>query len=113
MLSDISTQLGNFDFLFEFSFKACKQNLPLSRLKSIHDARDAAAIVSDREVDQLLMDEILVSKPLHVVVHKYVHVVVGEPQLTFVRQIFHKCKMDGIDALRILLLKLNHVFRQI
>lgn len=60
MLSNVSTELGNFDLILELPFEASKQYFPLAWFESINDRRNRSQIISSREMDELLVDKVLV-----------------------------------------------------
>lgn len=90
MLSDIATELCDLDFILQLPLKACKEYLPLSGLKSIHNTWDTPCIISNGEMYQLLMYEVIVAQLLYIVIHKCVHVIVRQPFLSLICQRFHE-----------------------
>jgi len=69
VLCDVPTQLSDLDLTLELALEAGKQNLPLPWLETVAEARDGSGAISDRELDELLVDEILVSESLLRMVH--------------------------------------------
>jgi len=69
VLGDVPTQLSDLDFTLELALEASKQNFSLTWLETITEAWDGSGAISDRELDELLVDEILVSEGLLRMVH--------------------------------------------
>jgi len=60
--------LGDLDLSLQIAFKARIKNFPLRRLEAINKTRDASNIARIRELDELLIDEILVTDKAVIIV---------------------------------------------
>lgn len=69
MFGHVPTQLSDLDLTLQLSLEACKQNLPLPWLETITEAWNRSGAIRDRELDELLVDEILVPEGLLRMVH--------------------------------------------
>ena len=67
-LRNVTNQLGNLDFLLEFTLEATPNNLPLARLQTIHYGRDRTNNIRHGEKNQLFVDEIGIRNLIHVMV---------------------------------------------
>ena len=88
VLSDITWELSNFDFLLKFSLKAREQDLSLPRLESIAKGRNGPGAVSNWELNQFFIDEVLVSQVLNVVIDIYIFLESFQPRLSLVSHLF-------------------------
>lgn len=64
MLSNIAAQLSHLDLSTKFPLKAGKENLALAWLESIAEAGNGAGTVSDTELNELFVHEVLVPQLL-------------------------------------------------
>ena len=109
MLGDVTTQLSDLDLTLELALEAGKQNLPLPWLETVAEARDGSGAISDRELDELFVDEIPVPQGLLRMVHIVVDGVGGKPFLSAISHLLVECKVDHIVVLLILILELNQM----
>ena len=109
MFGHVATQLSDLDFTLELALEACKQDLPLSWLEAVTQAGNGSGAISDRELDELLVDEILVSEGLLRMVNIVVDGVCGEPFLPAISHLLVECKLDDIIVLLVLILELNQM----
>jgi hypothetical protein len=105
----VPTQLSDLDFTLELTLEASKQDFPLSGLETVTEARNGSGAISDRELDKLLVDEILVPEGLLRMVHIVVDGVGGEPFLPAISHLLVKSKLDHIIVLLVLILELNQM----
>jgi hypothetical protein len=99
VLGDVAGELRDLELELEVPLEAGEEDLPLAGLEPVAQRGDAPEVVRVREVDQLLVDEVLVAQPLHVVVHGQVRVVVREPPFSQVRLLLVEAQVDRLVVL--------------
>lgn len=109
MLGDVPTQLSDLDLTLELALEASKQNLSLTWLETITEAWDGSGAICDRELDELLVYEILVPQGLLRMVHIVVDGVGSEPFLSAISHLLVECKFNHIVVLLVLILELDQM----
>lgn len=95
MFCHITGQLCHFDLLPQISLETSENDFPLSWLESIDDRCNGSVVVLVREVDELTIDELLISDGLSIIYHNCFWVVVGKPLLTFFCVLFGEDEFNG------------------
>ena len=109
MLGHVPTQLSDLDLTLQLALEARKQDLPLSWLETVTEAWNGSGAISDRELDELLVHEILVPEGLLRMVHIVVDGVGGEPFLSAISHLLVECKFDHIIVLLVPIFELNQM----
>lgn len=68
MLGDVPAELGNLDLVLEFPLEGGEEDFPLARLEAITQMWNGSGAICNRELNELLIDEVQVPEMLHRVI---------------------------------------------
>jgi len=112
VLGDVARQLRDFNLVLKFAFEAGEEDLPLARFEPVHQRGDGPHAVVDREVDQLLVHEVVVGKLLDVV-RKRVLSRGREPRFALVCEFLAEGQFDGLVVFAPRVLEVDLVLLQV
>lgn len=113
VLRDVATQLRDFDLGAKLTLEAGEHYFALPWLHAIHNGRNRPHIVRNREVNELLVYEVLVCELLDVVVNIAILIEGGNPGLTLISHRFRERKLDVLDAFLVLVAEFYDMLPQI
>ena len=108
---NVTTELGNLDFLFQFPLETCVHDLSLTRFQTITKWRNGSSAIGHWEKNEFFVDKVTVSQKLVGVINKKFLRVSLEPFFSFVSVSFIKGKHDAVFIFLVLILKLDLVLR--
>ena len=95
MLCYVATKLSNLHFSCQFSFEAAEHYFSLARLEPVANAGNRSSAISNREQNQLFINEVSIAQLAHIVIYKSGNRIVrGKPNFTRICKLLRESKLN-------------------
>ena len=106
MFSNITSELSDFNFLFQISFETGVDNFSLARLKSIYNWSNWSNVILIWKMDKFSINKLFITNSTLIVIYWSISIVSAQPLFSFVNILFTEDHFDSLIIILIHILKI-------